>query len=241
VPDDELSSVDEAAERLYGLALADFTRERDAAAAALRKEGRREEADEVKRLPKPTTAAWAANQLVRRHSDTLAAFLDAASALRDAQFRGKGDLDRATRAERDALSRLVAAAKSELSGAASRAVVDRVRETLQAAAVDDAAAQELTSGRLARELEPAGFGSLLAHVPDKLPQRERKAASAKPDAQAIKRAQTQVDRAEGRLERAERERDRLRGLLGEAEAAVAEAKTELTQAREALERAKQNG
>ena len=47
------------ADDLYALPPGDFTRARDERAKALRKEGRREEADAVKALRKPTVAAWA--------------------------------------------------------------------------------------------------------------------------------------------------------------------------------------
>ena len=50
---------------LYGLPLDRFVAERDALAKQLRGDGRREEADAVKKLPKPTRAAWAVNAAVR--------------------------------------------------------------------------------------------------------------------------------------------------------------------------------
>jgi hypothetical protein len=48
---------------LYGLPIEDFTRERNALAARLRKGGEPERAEEVKRLAKPPVAAWVVNQL----------------------------------------------------------------------------------------------------------------------------------------------------------------------------------
>jgi hypothetical protein len=145
-------AAEEISDRLYGLPLEEFTRSRDAAARELRKEGRREEAEQVKALRKPTAAAAAVNQLVRTHRAQVEAFLRAAATLRDAQVAGKGDLAAAARAERAALDKLVA-----LGG-------DAVRATLQAAAVDDRAARDLLEARLQREPEPRGFGTLLAHA-----------------------------------------------------------------------------
>src|SRR5256885_1710261 len=58
--------VREVADELYGLPLRDFTKARDDHARRLRKEGRREVADAVKALRKPTLPAWALNQLARR-------------------------------------------------------------------------------------------------------------------------------------------------------------------------------
>jgi hypothetical protein len=142
---------DDVADQLYGLPLEEFTRARNEAAAELRKAGRREEADAVKALRKPTAAAAALNRLVREHRRELEDFLAAAAELRDAQFAGKGDLAAATKRERDVLGKLVRAGGSG------------VRQSLEAAAVDDEAAQQLLEGRLAQELEPRGFGTLLAH------------------------------------------------------------------------------
>ena len=60
--------VEEAAGRLYGLPLEDFTRERDAAARELRKAKEREAADAVAKLQKPSQGSWAANTLARAMS-----------------------------------------------------------------------------------------------------------------------------------------------------------------------------
>ncbi len=144
---------DEIIDHLYGLPLAEFTQARNAAASELRKDGQREAADQVKALRKPTAAAGAVNRLVREHRGEVEQFLQAAAALRDAQFSGKGDLAAASRREREALKRLTG-----LGGEA-------VRQTLLAAAVDDEAAQQVLEARLERELEPRGFGTLLAHAP----------------------------------------------------------------------------
>src|ERR671928_57650 len=52
-------AADDVADRLYGLPLEEFTAERDKAARELRREGSKEEADRVKKLKKPSAAAWA--------------------------------------------------------------------------------------------------------------------------------------------------------------------------------------
>ena len=144
---------DDIVDRLYALPPAEFVAARNAAVKELRKEGRREAAEQVKALRKPTAAAGAVNRLVREHRGEVEQFLRAAAALRDAQFSGKGDLAAAGRRERRALQRL-----TDLGGEA-------VRQTLLAAAVDDEAAQQVLEARLARELEPRGFGTLLSHAP----------------------------------------------------------------------------
>src|SRR6266700_5797540 len=157
-------AVDEAAELLYGLPLDEFTTARNAAAKELRDLGLGAEADEVKALAKPSVAAWAVNRLTRRRQAELEAFLEAATGARDAQLRGCGDAREAIRRQRDALEALVRAAREELGGPVSEAIGARIRQTLEAAAVDDGAAEDIRRGRLVRELEPAGFGTLAAHA-----------------------------------------------------------------------------
>jgi hypothetical protein len=155
-------------DRLYGLPLAEFTRARDEAARELRTAGERAEADRVKALRKPTVAAGAVNRLVREHRDEVERFLGAAAALRDAQFSGKDELAAARKAEREALDRLI------------RTGGEAVRQSLLAAAVDDDAARDLLEARLDRELEPRGFGTLLAYAPSGAPKLKPAATAARP-------------------------------------------------------------
>src|SRR6478736_6216060 len=156
--------VDQAAELLYGLPLDEFTTARNAAAKELRDRGLKAEADEVKAFVKPTVPAWAVNQLTRRRHADLDELLDAATAAREAQLGGGPNARETIKRLRDALDGLVGAARDELGGKASEAVLGKVRQTLEAATVDDQAAEDVRLGRLTKELEPAGFGTLAAHA-----------------------------------------------------------------------------
>jgi hypothetical protein len=144
------------------------------------------------------------------------AFLAAAVALRDAQFAGKGDLAASTRQEREAFDRLI-----RIGG-------EPVRQTLLAAAVDEAAARELLEARLERELEPRGFDTLLAHV------RPTALARAKPKPKPEPRPKPKQpdDRALREKLRAANE------SVAAAEAAEQEAVQRLAHARKELERAR---
>jgi len=210
-------ATDEIADRLYALPIEEFTSARNDAAAELRKEGRRDEADEVKALRKPTAAAAAANRLVREHRDQIEAYLAAAAALRDAQFAGKGDVAAATKLERKTLERLLRLASGE------------VRQTLQAAAVDDAAAEELRRGRLERELEPRGFGTLLSHA--KPAPAKPKPAKAKRDDRAarakLQQAKDALAAARSEERQAHRQWDEAQSIVARAESAVEKAQREL--------------
>jgi hypothetical protein len=214
-------AADEIADRLYGLPPEEFTQARNEAAAELRKAGQRAEADAVKALRKPTAAAAAVNRLVREHRKEVEAFLAAAAKLRDAQFAGKGDLAAATKAERAALTKL-----ARTGGAA-------VRQSLEAAAVDDDAARELLAGRLTQELEPRGFGTLLAHGTPK-PRAAPKQAE-KPDDRAererLREAKDELAAARAEERQARRRHEQAQKEVERAEAAVAAAERALTKLR----------
>jgi hypothetical protein len=142
------------ADDLYGLPLDEFTKARDALAKRLRGEQRRDDADLVKGLKRPSVAAGAINLAVRRHgADDL---LAAGEELRDAHgalLDGKGDaasVREATERERAAVREF---AKLALGDDATEATAEKVRATLHAAAVDDEVREQLEAGRLEREAE----------------------------------------------------------------------------------------
>src|SRR5205085_12613937 len=80
-----MSGTGDVVDRLYGLPLEEFTAQRDLAARELRRGGDREAAAELAKLPKPTPAAWTANQVARERPELVEALLDAGGALRSAQ------------------------------------------------------------------------------------------------------------------------------------------------------------
>lgn len=155
------------ADELYGLALEQFIPERTALAKALRAEKRREDAAAVAALRKPSVAAWAVNQLVRSQGSSIQELFAAGDELREAQARllaGSGDgkaLRAASERERAAVDALVSAARGLLSSDGhelSTAVVERVADTLHAAALDEDAREQVREGRLERELRHVGLG-----------------------------------------------------------------------------------
>src|SRR6266487_109611 len=121
-------SAEEAAGRLYGLPLEEFTSARNAAVKELREQGLPADADAVKALAKPTVAAWAVNQLTRRRHADLDEFLEAAVAAREAQLGGGGDARAEIKRQREALAKLVRAAREELGGDAGEGARARLRE-----------------------------------------------------------------------------------------------------------------
>lgn len=194
---------------LYGLPLDRFIPERGALAKALRGEKRRDEAAAVAALRKPSVAAWAVNQVVRSQGSAVESLLTAGDELRDAQARlldGTGDgraLRAANERERAAVDELVEAARGLLSSDGhelSSAVLERVADTLHAAALDEDAREQVRGGRLERELRHAGLG--LEESAD--PSAAAPTAAPKPPASPAQPATTDKPRAE--RERAERKR-----------------------------------
>lgn len=174
---------------LYALPLEEFTRARNDLVARLRKAHQSEASADVRALRKPTVAAWAANQLARAHPDLVAQLVDAGGRLRDAQQQAlAGNQDRdgvadASQSEREAIRALVSAARTDLGARATPQVLDRLTQTLRAAAVETDLAARLAAGRMTEELQAVGFGPLEA-VPtrrdapsiDRKAERERVAA-----------------------------------------------------------------
>ncbi len=189
-------------DELYGLALEQFIPERGALAKALRADKRRDEATSVAALRKPSVAAWAVNQLVRSQPSGVQELYAAGDELRDAQARllaGTGDgraLRAANERERAAVDALVNAARGLLSSDGhelSPAVVERVADTLHAAALDEAAREQVREGRLERELRHVGLGlgesaDPFAVAPPAPKQRSAKPAAGKAEAEARAKA-----------------------------------------------------
>jgi len=160
-------------DRLYALPLEEFTPARDALAARLRTAGDAAEAARIKALRKPTAPAWAVNQLARAHRDQIEALVAASDRLRSAQHDllsggPAGDVWEATLVEREIAGRLVDAAELILRNAgygASRSALERVADTLYAAAADPSGRTLLRKGQITTEMRRAGFGEIIDAPP----------------------------------------------------------------------------
>src|SRR4051794_10876534 len=122
------SVADDPIDALYAGAPEDFVASREALAKALRAAGDRDGAAAVKKLAKPTRAAWAVNRLVRARPEEVAALVEAGEALAGAQEQLLDGADAAVlRGAAEAARRLVdaLAAQAPVDGAAR----DKVRAT----------------------------------------------------------------------------------------------------------------
>lgn len=246
---------------LYGLPLEQFTEQRNALAKELRSEQRRDEAQEVSKLRKPSVAAWAVNQLVRTQRAEVAALFKAGDALQKTQAdllaqRAKPEaLRRAATAERAAVEQLIEKARGLLSSEGHEltpARLEQVSETLHAAALDEDARAHVQGACLERELRHVGLGALslgAGEAPAREPKprmsgktetaakSEREAAQLKQARRAERDARRDLDRATRALQAAEQRRDRAAAQLSEAERAAEEARDQATAAAAALQSA----
>jgi hypothetical protein len=156
-------------DRLFGLALDEFTGARNELARGLKSTGDADAAAAVQALPKPSVAAWTINQLARVDGKGVKALLAAGEALRTAQGRllagedAAAELRDASTQEREAVTELTRRAEAVLreSGrTATQTTLDRIAATLRAAALTDDGRRLLEAGRLTGELEPPGFDEL---------------------------------------------------------------------------------
>jgi hypothetical protein len=229
-------------DELYALPLERFTRARNDLAARLRKAHQSDAAETVRALRKPTLAVWTANRLARAEPGLMAELVEAGDRLRNVQQRAlagreaQSEVNAAAGRERDAVRALVAVARSELGGRATPQLLDRLSQTLRAAAVDRDLGPVLAAGRLVEELHPVGFGPLEAVAPrPRAPSSEARAAErerlkglraeARHRAAEARRAALAADEAEldaGRLRRKAdelaREAERAATALADAEA-----------------------
>lgn len=198
----------EVADELYALPAAEFTAARNGRAKAAKAAGDAELAKRISALPRPSTAAWLVNQLVRADLPAVDALLELGQRMREAQAQLDAEQIRALTGERRRavaeLTRQIRALGEQREQAVSTAVADEVESTFTAALADPAAGTAVRSGRLTKALAYAGFGEVeldgavavprrLALVPDARPGAEPRAKAAKsPAARTTTKAATKA-------------------------------------------------
>jgi hypothetical protein len=219
--DSEDRSTDARTGALYAGPPSEFVAARDALARELRDAGDREAAARVRELRRPSRLAAELNRMAHERPDDVAALIDAALALEQAQARvldGSGSADALREAEEAEARALAALASDPATRAALRMAArsERERETLRA-------------GRLSRDPEPEAGGLFGAG-----PAVPRAARTAPPRSPATAPAPAPPGDAEGDGERALAQ---ARGLLEMAETAERTAADRLAEAEEEAARA----
>ena len=255
----------DALDELFTATLDAFVETRARLAAALTAAGRKDDAQALKKVRRPSPSAWATNQIVRRARAEVDAFLEASDRLRGSQgaiVAGRGDrgvyqadvedLRRATATLTDAARRILA----ELGRDDDRPVVERALANARAAALTDAGRQALLGGALLADLEGEidAFGGLLgagapataatpAHASATKPEASRPATgpSAR-EQEAQRREQEARAREESRareLADARRDETAAREAWAAAHAASSQARAALEDARRRAEETQQ--
>jgi hypothetical protein len=180
--------------------------------------------------------------------------LEAGERLREAHERllargDRGPVSDAAAKERKLVSGLVERAEPLLSeaGSPSAANLERVSNTLHAAALDEDLRRELEAGRVVSDREPVGLGPFAAAQAGGQPRGSAKKQRAEPTAarnRELREARKRADQAEKRLRTAERGLERARAQAEEAHQALRtnekraeSARAELQEAEAAVERA----
>jgi hypothetical protein len=172
--------------------------------------------------------------------------LEVGERLREAHERllARGDrrtVSDAAAKERELVSRLVERAEPLLSeaGSPSATNLERVSNTLHAAALEEELRRELEVGRVVSDREPVGLGPFAAVKPGEQQREERPAAQNRELRQARKRseqAEKRLRSAEGVLERARAEAEEAHRVLRSSEQQAESARAEFQDAKAAVER-----
>jgi hypothetical protein len=150
--------------RLLAVPLGDFVEERKRLAAQLKSLGRRDEAQAIAKLPKPSSALWAVNQLARREPAAIRRLAELTSAMQAGPRHAPDDYGQRLAEHRDVLRSLREAADRILLEAkigVSPALLERIIHTLRAGMAEDETRGAIEKARLLREVGELDFTSLL--------------------------------------------------------------------------------
>jgi hypothetical protein len=231
------------ADELYALPRDEFTAARNAAVKQAREQGRRELAEQIDALRRPSTAAWVANLLAREQPGEIRALVELGDGLRDAQLRLQGDELRRLSAQRHQLVHGLVQQAQALARAAghpaSETVTRELTNTLTAAVNSSASAQALAGGRLTSALDPAdaaaelfagaGTARTSEPVPDGNARSDDGRERMRQDLTHLRQEATDADTA----------RDEAQRALTDADQAAHDAATALQELRTRLEAAEQ--
>jgi hypothetical protein len=253
-------TLDDIAAELYGVPPGEFTPARNARAKELAAAGERALAAEVRKLAKPSVAAWTLNMLVRSHRAEVSELVGLGSEIRHAQGRGaRDDMRRLAARRRELVDALLErASETAATGRATGPNVRRqVQQSLEAAVADEASATALLAGRLSDPLLFVGFGDGSSTTrgddrprfpsrprarsrPPREPVRNEAAARALADAdRVLARAQAELESAVSSLAEARYDDDAASAHLDRARTALHEAEDGRARSRKALQRARQ--
>jgi hypothetical protein len=228
--------VEERIDALYREHPEGFVAGRDRLVKEVRAAGDRGEADRIKRLRRPSVAAWLINRTALSSPKPLEDYAEASRRLEKAQGRalegheaGAGEWRAAAAREREASAAVVESAESlarEAGHSVNQRVLELVSETLQAAAGDSDLRDRVLRGRLEREQSATTLG-----IPAVAPTRRRGSGSAKRREvelarRELERLRDELDDAGAREKRLRENVERTTETLRQDKARLADAKRE---------------
>ncbi|WP_209313973.1 hypothetical protein, partial [Blastococcus sp. TF02A-35] len=243
--------LDDVADELYEVVPEEFVAARTARQDEAKAAGDKALAKAIGALPKPSTAAWVCNLLVRAHREEIEGLVELGDLLRDAQQNLAGDQLKALDVQRRqllaALTRQARAIAAERGHPVSTAVATQVEETLRAAMSDPGAGEDLLTGRLTSPMSYSGMGEAtgrpklrLVPPPEPAAKRERTRATKTQadddeESAADRRRREQEERRRAAEEKRRRELAAAQEAADEATAAAEEAESVLEEHRRATE------
>jgi hypothetical protein len=150
--------------RLLAVPLGDFVEERKRLAAQLKSLGRRDEAQAIAKLPKPSSALWAINQLARREPEAIRRLAKLTIAMQAGPRHAPDDYAQRLAEHRDVLRSLREAAERILVDAkigVNPALLERIIHTLRTGMAEDDTRDAIEKARLLSEVGELDFTSLL--------------------------------------------------------------------------------
>jgi hypothetical protein len=225
---------DAVADEVYAATREEFVTLRDARSQEAKSAGDRDLADRIRKLPKPTLAAWAVNQFVRRHPKEADAVVALGGALRTAHENLTGDELRAlSRQRHDLVGALTERACNEgryIGITIGGATAAQIHDTFDAAVTNPDAARTVRGGRL---------HTALSAETEQWP--ATTAAPSQPSRRSVTaRKRAKFDRQTGESERERRDAERreaARQELATAQAEQQDAEDELADAERDVDRA----
>ena len=154
--------------RLLAVPLGDFVEERKRLSASLKSLGRRDEAQAIAKLAKPSAALWAINQLARREPAAIRRLGELTAVMQAGPRHAPDEYAQRLAEHRDVLRALRAAAEGILAEAkigVSPALLERILHTLRAGMADDETRAAIEKARLLAEVGELDFTSLLSAQP----------------------------------------------------------------------------
>lgn len=233
-----MTDLTEAASQLYGLPPEEFVPARSELVARAKADGDKALAKAVSQLPKPTTAAWLLNQLVRDQPEQVSELISLGDALRQAQEKLAGpQLRQLSQQRHEVIAGFTRKALAPARKAGRPVTADlsaQVQETLSAAIADPQAGEALLSGRLTKGLSYAGLGEVTTSGPVTTAARPTARAD-RPDPSADLARRRRIREAAAEVERLEQAMSEATDEASEAQRAEEQGRAEVDASKERVE------